>query len=80
MGSIGGEAQASSSRAGKRLCGTIAGDRVELGGETLGRIANGLYVSVGHRVSLDTAVTMVKKLSKSRVPEPLRLADIASKK
>ena len=63
-----------------RLCGTIAGDKVELGGETMGRVVNGLYVSVGHRVSLDTAVTMVKKLSKSRMPEPLRLADIASKK
>lgn len=63
-----------------RLCGTIAGDRVELGGETMGKIVNGRYVSVGHRVSLDTAVNMVKKLSKSSIPEPLRLADIASKK
>ena len=63
-----------------RLCGIIAGGRVELGGETVGKIVNGLYVSVGHRVSLDTAVSMVKKLSKNRMPEPLRLADIASKK
>ena len=63
-----------------RLCGTIAGDRVKLGGETMGKIVNGLYVSVGHRVNLDTAVSMAKKLSKNRMPEPLRLADIASKK
>jgi deoxyribonuclease V len=63
-----------------RLCGTVRGYRVELGGETLGKIVNGLYVSVGHRVSLDTAVQIVKKLSRNRMPEPLRLADMASKK
>jgi deoxyribonuclease V len=63
-----------------RLCGTVKGERVEFGGETLGKIVNGLYVSVGHRVSLDTAGQIVKKLSRNKMPEPLRLADMASKK
>lgn len=63
-----------------RLCGTVIGDKIELGGETLGKIVNGLYVSAGHRISLDTAIQMVVKLSKGRMPEPLRLADLASKK
>lgn len=63
-----------------RLCGKVVGDRVELDGEVLGRIVNGLYVSVGHRVSLDAAVELVSRLSKNRMPEPLRLADSESKK
>ncbi len=33
-----------------------------------------VYVSVGHMVSLETAVEIVRHCSKSRIPEPLRLA------
>lgn len=33
-----------------------------------------VYVSVGHMVSLKTAVEIVRHCSKSRIPEPLRLA------
>lgn len=64
-----------------RLCGTVKSDgSVELGGQVLGRVVNGQYVSVGHRISLATAVQLVRRLSKGRVPEPLRLADLLSKR
>lgn len=63
------------------LCGSINGNDIELGGQVLGRRINGLYVSVGHRTSLGTAADIVKRLAaKSRMPEPLRLADAMSKK
>ena len=38
-----------------------------------------VYVSEGHRVSLETACRVVMKCSKYRVPEPVRLADITSR-
>ncbi|NWR06356.1 ENDOV Endonuclease, partial [Paradoxornis webbianus] len=38
-----------------------------------------LYVSVGHRVSLDTAVRLVRGCCRFRVPEPIRQADIRSR-
>ena len=54
---------------------------VEIGGEVLGCAVDGLYVSVGHRVSLETAVDIVRKFTTAgqRLPEPLRLADVYSK-
>ena len=64
------------------LCGRVKGEDIELGGQVLGRLVNNkLYVSVGHRTSLDTAADIVKRLiAKSRMPEPLRLSDEMSKK
>uniref|UniRef100_T1IH10 Endonuclease V n=1 Tax=Strigamia maritima TaxID=126957 RepID=T1IH10_STRMM len=38
-----------------------------------------LFVSIGHKISLDTAVWLVKQCSKYRVPEPIRQADIRSR-
>ncbi|XP_009079070.1 PREDICTED: LOW QUALITY PROTEIN: endonuclease V, partial [Acanthisitta chloris] len=38
-----------------------------------------LYISVGHRVSLDTAVHLVKSCCRYRIPEPIRQADIRSR-
>ncbi|XP_022131390.1 endonuclease V isoform X2 [Momordica charantia] len=38
-----------------------------------------IYVSIGHRVSLDTAIKIVKITCKHRVPEPIRQADIRSR-
>jgi deoxyinosine 3'endonuclease (endonuclease V) len=50
---------------------------VELDGEILGyALSKKLYISVGHRVTLKTAIALVKELG----VEPLRLADINSKK
>jgi deoxyribonuclease V len=61
-----------------RLCGTMWPDGfIELNDEILGyAMIKKLYVSVGHRVTLKTAITLVKELG----IEPLRLADINSKK
>ncbi|KAM0069695.1 putative deoxyribonuclease V [Helianthus debilis subsp. tardiflorus] len=38
-----------------------------------------IFVSVGHRVSLASAVEVVKRTCKYRVPEPIRQADIRSR-
>jgi deoxyribonuclease V len=61
-----------------RLCGTVRPDGfIELDGEILGyAISKKLYISVGHRVTLKTAIALVKELG----IEPLRLADINSRK
>ncbi len=58
-----------------RLCGTVQPDGfVELGGQALGYLLGRLYISVGHRISLKTAIEIVKLGT-----EPLRLADANSK-
>ncbi|XP_064006832.1 endonuclease V isoform X3 [Pogoniulus pusillus] len=38
-----------------------------------------LYVSVGHRVCLETALRLVKSCCRYRIPEPIRQADIRSR-
>ncbi|XP_072963831.1 uncharacterized protein [Typha angustifolia] len=38
-----------------------------------------IYISVGHRISLDSAIMIVKLCTKFRIPEPVRQADIRSK-
>ena len=60
-----------------RLCGTVRPDGfVEMGGEILGyKIGKKIFVSVGHRTSLETAIAIVRELG----TEPLRLADMNSK-
>ncbi|HZC88976.1 MAG TPA: endonuclease V [Nitrososphaera sp.] len=60
------------------LCGTIGPDRfIEFDGKILGyAISKKLYISVGHRITLKTAIALVKELG----IEALRLADIDSKK
>ena len=59
------------------LCGTVRPDcYVELYGEILGyAISKKLYVSVGHRTSLKTAIAIVREVG----IQPLRSADINSK-
>ena len=61
-----------------RLCGKVRPDGfVELDDEVLGyAISKKLYISVGHRLTLKTAIALVKELG----IEPLRLADINSRK
>lgn len=60
-----------------RLCGMTRPDGfVEMGGEICGyAVSKKMYVSVGHRISLETAIVIVQELG----IEPLRLADINSK-
>lgn len=70
------------------LCGTVVkrygSQIVLLDGKKMGVVvktnAKPIYVSVGHKISLRTAAGMVKELTKYRVPEPLRLADINSRR
>ncbi|KAI3837936.1 hypothetical protein MKW92_032290 [Papaver armeniacum] len=38
-----------------------------------------IYVSIGHRISLDSAIQLVRFTCKYRVPEPVRQADIRSR-
>ncbi|HEV8405882.1 MAG TPA: endonuclease V [Nitrososphaera sp.] len=59
------------------LCGIVRTDGfVEVGGEILGyAISKKLYVSVGHRVSLKTAIALLRDLG----IESLSMADIKSK-
>jgi deoxyribonuclease V len=60
-----------------RLCGNVRQDGyLEFRGEILGfMFGKKMYVSVGHRVSLETAIAIVKELG----TEPLSLADVNSK-
>lgn len=72
------------------LCGSIQPDCfVKHNEEVLGYAINRegkpkkmIYVSIGHKISLPSAVRLVKSLTKigELTPEPLRIADIASKK
>lgn len=66
------------------LCGTVKNNTVLLNGKVAGHILKKnkrpIYVSIGHKISLKTAVKLVKEVSKYRIPEPLRLADINSHK
>lgn len=70
------------------LCGTVIERRdsqiVMIYGKRAGMVVKTatkpVYVSVGHKVSLRTAVKIVREVSKYRIPEPLRLADTYSRK
>jgi deoxyribonuclease V len=70
------------------LCGFVREDQfVEFDGDILGfQIGNThkkqIYISTGHKVSLGSAINIVKELTKTGqwIPEPLRIADINSKK
>ena len=54
-------------------------------GECIGKmfckegVTKPIYVSAGHKLSLDQAVSIVKELCHYRVPEPIRFADHLSR-
>uniref|UniRef100_UPI00358FCD19 endonuclease V isoform X2 n=1 Tax=Myxine glutinosa TaxID=7769 RepID=UPI00358FCD19 len=59
---------------------------VGISGKTLGTAllgcsgcSNPVYISVGHRISLDTATRLALACFRYRVPEPIRQADIRSR-
>jgi len=70
------------------LCGIVVqknnSQTVQLDGKKLGIVvktnSKPIYVSIGHKVSLKTASKIAKEVTKYRIPEPLRLADINSRK
>lgn len=72
----------------KLLCGSIIENNyVEYNKTILGyKISKddkkNIYVSVGHKISLETAIDIIKKLTKKTefIPEPLRIADINSRR
>ena len=43
------------------------------------KASNPVYISVGHRVSLSTALVLTRHCSRYRVPEPIRQADHLSR-
>lgn len=59
----------------------IEDDGVILGFIIKGEVKKSIYVSVGHKLSLESSIRIVKQLVKSEewIPEPLRIADISSK-
>lgn len=66
------------------LCGTVKSKgSIEFDGEILGHtIGKGrkmLYISVGHRISLGSAVSLVLELGKGATPEAMKQADKNSK-
>jgi deoxyribonuclease V len=66
----------------KMLCGQVEGSKILFNKEIRGaavqtkEFAKPIYVSAGHRISLDTAVDLVKESIKPphKLPEPLHLA------
>ncbi len=71
------------------LCGSLQSDGfVKYNEDVLGyaikregNLKKMIYVSIGHKISLLTSVQLVRSLTKigELIPEPLRVADIASK-
>lgn len=59
--------------------GSIALDD-EILGHAIGRGKKTIYVSVGHRISLATATSLVLELGKGETPEAMKQADANSKK
>ena len=49
---------------------------VVLGKKIAGAYVNGYYVSVGHKITLKSALKLVKKVSSYKTPEPIRQAHI----
>jgi len=49
---------------------------LKIKGKVEGKIVNGIVVSVGHKITLKTAVKVVKNTSIYKMPEPLRQAHI----
>lgn len=42
-------------------------------------VTNPIYVTIGHKISLESAIIVVNNLCQYRVPEPIRISDIRSK-
>ena len=66
------------------------GDYADLIGETSGKVLGvvlqptdksirPLYVSIGHKVCLDTAIKVVTMTCIHKIPEPIRQADLRSR-
>lgn len=47
--------------------------------KSAGSCVNPIFVTVGHKISLSTAIALTMRCSKYRIPEPIRNSDIKSK-
>jgi len=68
----------------KLLMGEVRGVYIYLSGKRVGAflksgIKKGIYVSPGHRISLETSLKIVKEYLKYKNPEPLRIAHLFAK-
>lgn len=59
---------------------TASAQPIIFGNETVGAFINGYYVSIGHKISLKTALKIVKETSIFKKPEPIRQAHILATK
>ena len=57
----------------------LRGSSGVLHGSAMNTSMKPIYVSVGHCVSLDTAIQIIRVVSNYRIPEPIRQADILSR-
>lgn len=68
------------------LCGEVKNNIVSFNGKKVGyavvskNTKKPIYISPGHRVSLNTSEEIVKNLQKYKIPEPLRLSHILANK
>ncbi len=62
------------------LCGKVKDGYVIDNDEIIGKVVNKSYVSIGNMISLETATQIVSKVCRYNIPEPIRLADIFSRK
>lgn len=71
----------------KLLLGNLRENEVKYENKTIGysyisnkRVKNPIYISPGHKVSFSVSLDVVKKVSKYRIPEPIRQAHILANK
>jgi len=62
------------------LCGKLKGDNIFIDDKIVGRKIGKIYISPGHKISLNTSVDIVKKFLKYKIPEPIRIAHIYANK
>jgi deoxyribonuclease V len=67
-----------------------AGDYIKLIGKSTNKVygvaykssvevVNPIYITIGHNISLESCIEIVKLTTKYRIPEPIRISDINSK-
>jgi deoxyinosine 3'endonuclease (endonuclease V) len=63
---------------GHVLCAALLGHGGAIGAKrkTKSGTKNPIYVSVGHNISLDESIALCVELSRARIPEPVRQADL----
>ena len=60
------------------LCGEVRGKYIYMGKEKVGAVygKNPIYISPGHKISVDSSVAISKELCRYRIPEPLMQAHV----